>query len=95
MSDQTTIVLGNPSFSMDENVLLFLRPGRRGEFNGFLRLVGMAQGKYRVENNVAKRNLQNISFVGPNRPETLEEQPLADLRADIAQEVQRQNDQGQ
>ena len=95
VSDQTTIVLGNPSFSMDENVLLFLRPGRRGEFNGFLRLVGMAQGKYRVENNVAKRNLQNISFVGPNRPETLEEQPLADLRADIAQEVQRQNDQGQ
>ena len=80
---------------MNENVLLFLRPGRRGDFNGFLRLVGMAQGKYRVENGVAKRDLQNIAFVGPNRPETLEEQPLANLRADIAQEVLRQDDQRQ
>ena len=92
VSDQTTIVLGNPSFSMNENVLLFLRPGRRGDFNGFFRLVGMAQGKYRVENGVAKRDLQNIAFVGPNRPETLEEQPLANLRADIAQEVLSQDD---
>lgn len=92
VSDRTTIVLGNPSFSLNENVLLFLRPGRHGDFNGFLRLVGMAQGKYRVENGGAKRDLRNIAFVGPNKPETLEAQPLANLRADIAQEVQRQDD---
>ena len=95
VSDRTTIVLGNPSFSMNENVLLFLRPGRRGDFNGFFRLVGMAQGKYRVENGVAKRDLRNIAFVGANRPETLEEQSLANLRADIAQEVLRQDNQRQ
>jgi hypothetical protein len=46
--------------------------------------------KHRVENGVAKRNLENIAFVGPNRPEKREERPLADLRAAITQEVQRQ-----
>ena len=56
----------------------------------FLCLVSMAQGKHRVENGVAKRNLENIAFVGPNRPEKREERPLADLRAAITQEVQRQ-----
>lgn len=90
VSDRTTIVLGNPSFSLNEDVLLFLRPGRRGDFNGFFRLVGMAQGKYRVENGVAKRNLENISFVGENKPSEKEEIPLANLKRDLNLEVQRQ-----
>ena len=86
----TTVVLGNPLFVLDEQVLLFLHPGRGKEFQGFSRIIGRAQGKYRVENGVAKRNLENISFVGEHKPPEKEEIPLANLKRDLNLEVQRQ-----
>ena len=86
----TTVVLGNPSFVLDEQVLLFLHPGRGREFQGFSRIIGRAQGKYQVENGVAKRNLENLSFVGENKPPEKEEISLAGLKRDLNLEVERQ-----
>jgi hypothetical protein len=87
---RTLYVVGNPGFKPDEEVLVFVRPGKGQEFSDFFGLVAMAQGKYRIENGIAKRSVDGITFVGPKPEKRLDELPLADLKTEIRQEVQRQ-----
>ena len=90
VTKRALVVVGNPSFELNERVLIFLRPGRGRLFGGFFTIVGMAQGKYWLENNVAKRALNGLGFIGDEPERQLNELPLVELRAMILQEVNKQ-----
>ena len=87
---RTLVVVGNPGFKVDEEVVLFARPGKGEMFGGFFRLVGMAQGKYRVEGGIATRRTDQIGWVGQGPEERLEELPVEELKGMVRDEVQRQ-----
>ena len=81
------VVVGNPGFQIGENVLLFAAPGNN-EFSGFFRLFGMAQGKWSIENGVAKRGSGGARIIGQLQAE-LEELPIGELGRRIEQAIQR------
>ena len=83
-------LVGNPSFRRGEHVLLFAQPGRGRRYGGFFKLVGMSQGKYRIENGIAKRKTNGAHFLGAAPDAQLNEQPLANLKGMIVQEIQTQ-----
>ena len=81
------VVVGNPGFQIGERVLLFASPGKN-EFAGFFRLSGMAQGKWSIENGVAKRSSGGAQIIGELQEE-LEELPLGELGRQIEQAIQK------
>jgi hypothetical protein len=54
-------VAGAPAFSAGEDVVVFLANAGRGRFG----VVGLAQGKYRVEGTTARVKLDGLDRVGP------------------------------
>ncbi len=81
------VVVGNPGFQIGEQVLLFASPGKN-EFSGFFRLSGMAQGKWSIENGVAKRSSGGAEIIGQLQEE-LEELPIGELGHRIEQAIQK------
>ena len=81
------VVVGNPGFQIGERVLLFASPGKN-EFSGFFRLSGMAQGKWSIENGVAKRSSGGAQIIGELQEE-LEELPIGELGRRIEQTIQK------
>ncbi len=81
------VVVGNPGFQVGERVLLFASPGKN-EFLGFFRLSGMAQGKWRIENGVAKRSSGGAQIIGQLQEE-LAELPIGELGRRIEQAIQK------
>ncbi len=87
------VVVGNPGFQIGERVLLFASPGKN-EFSGFFRLSGMAQGKWSIENGVAKRSSGGARIIGQLQEE-LEELPIGELANRIEQAIQKLIGEGQ
>jgi len=56
-------VPGMPAFGTGDRVVVFLKDTRNGTFH----VVGMAQGRYRVENDRAVAHLTGADFVDPRR----------------------------
>ena len=97
IDDIAMVLIGSPSFEKDDEVLLFTRPSRKPGLDNYHIVVGLAQGKYRMErggrpeNDIAIRDLKQVELVGANKPGKLQDKlPLVDLKAAINQEVQKQ-----
>jgi hypothetical protein len=64
-------VEGAPTFAAGEDVVVFVRGAGQGRFH----VVGLAQGKYRVEGATAKVDLDGLARVGAGRASAGERDP--------------------
>ncbi len=72
-----TVLVGSPKFQKEEEAILFIRQGHGRHFEGYMEIVGLAQGKFDVIQNtviskkIVSRNLNRIHLLKNSRTEAL------------------------
>ena len=64
LGEMATVPVGAPSLDKDEELLLFLVPGKGEVYQGYHRILGGAQGKFHIEDGIATRDVSQVRLIG-------------------------------